>query len=169
MSSSTEPKLFTASSAAATLPSSTGAAPPPPAAPLATQLSVNAVAGVLVTADPLLLNLPCTANALVNPVSVMSWNTFPTVELLSNTQEVPILGTAVKLLPDFTPSAAEPDVVSSMTTRKVNAPLSVKLSNTASSAALPWALSRVTACEPDRVIVQPEIETGPFAEGLLIA
>ena len=158
MSSSTEPNLFTASSAAATLPSaggvasSTGAAPPPPAAP---QLSVNAVAGVLVTADPLLLNLPCTANALVNPVSVMSWNTFPTVELLSSAQEVPILGTAVKLLPDFTPSAAEPDVVSSMTTRKVNAPLSVKLSNTASSAALPWALSRVTACEPDRVIVPP--------------
>ena len=140
-----------------------------PLPPLATQLSVNAVAGLLVTADPLLLNLPCTANALVNPVSVMSWNTFPTVELLSSAQEVPILGTAVKALPDFTPRLAEPDVVSSMTTLKVNVPFSVKLFNTASRASLPCALSRVTACEPDRVIVPPEIDTGPFAEGLLIA
>ena len=99
----------------------------------------------------------------------MSWNTFPTVELLSSAQEVPTLGTAVKALSDLTPNFAEPAVVSSMTTLKVNVPSSVKLSNTASRASLPCALSSVTASEPESVIVPPEIDTGPLTEGLLIA
>lgn len=88
-------------------------------------------------------------------------------------QVVATRGTAVKvleLLPEVTPTraAVAPGLTSSTTTRKVNAPLSAKVSRIVLRAMFPRALRRSTATSPLNVKVPPEILTGPFVEELVI-